>query len=89
MYCRPIYPCTNQCVLQVSSTSFANNITPTYWSASQLLSEHEIRKREQGPEGGREQGYPEMINYDPSSNYGYYPDQYNYSTDPYFEEYSR
>ena len=26
-----------------SSTSFANNITPTYWSASQLLTEHEHR----------------------------------------------
>jgi hypothetical protein len=28
-----------------SSTSFANNITPTYWSASQLLSEHEQRTK--------------------------------------------
>ena len=27
-----------------SSTSFANGITPTYWSASQLLKEHEERK---------------------------------------------
>jgi hypothetical protein len=30
---------------KMSSTSFGNNITPTYWSASQLLSEHEQRKR--------------------------------------------
>ena len=29
-----------------SSTSFANNITPTYWSASQLLADHEYRKRD-------------------------------------------
>ena len=29
-----------------SSTSFANNITPTYWSASQLLADHELRKRD-------------------------------------------
>ena len=29
-----------------SSTSFANNITPTYWSASQLLADHEHRKRD-------------------------------------------
>ena len=31
---------------QPSSTSFANNITPTYWSASQLLADHEHRKRD-------------------------------------------
>ena len=29
---------------RTSSTSFANGITPTYWSASQLLKEHEERK---------------------------------------------
>ena len=29
-----------------SSTSFANNITPTYWSASQLLADHEHKKRD-------------------------------------------
>ena len=32
--------------LPPSSTSFANNITPTYWSASQLLADHEHRKRD-------------------------------------------
>ena len=33
-------------ITQPSSTSFANNITPTYWSASQLLADHEHRKRD-------------------------------------------
>ena len=32
-------------VVPPSSTSFANNITPTYWSASQLLADHETRSR--------------------------------------------
>jgi len=32
---------------KVSNTSFANNLTPTYWSASQLLAEHEIRKHQE------------------------------------------
>ena len=32
---------------QHSATSFGNNLTPTYWSASQLLGEHELRKRDQ------------------------------------------
>ena len=32
--------------LPPSATSFANNITPTYWSASQLLADHEHRKRD-------------------------------------------
>ena len=32
-------------VIPPSSTSFANNITPTYWSASQLLADHETRSR--------------------------------------------
>ena len=51
--------------IQVSSTSFGNNITPTYWSASQLLSEHEIRSRDLAS--------GDVINYDPSSTgqYGY------------------
>ena len=35
---------TNNTVQQPSATSFANNITPTYWSASQLLGDHEHRK---------------------------------------------
>ena len=30
-----------------STTSFANNITPTYWSASQLLADHEHRNKVQ------------------------------------------
>ena len=33
-----------------SSTSFAANITPTYWSASQLLSDHEHRTGASDPE---------------------------------------
>ena len=36
---------TSVVVPQPSSTSFANNITPTYWSASQLLADHETRSR--------------------------------------------
>ena len=45
---------------KMSSTSFGNNITPTYWSASQLLSEHEQRKRNgEDEEGG--QDYRDMM----------------------------
>ena len=39
-------PATTASPLPPSSTSFANNITPTYWSASQLLADHEHRKRD-------------------------------------------
>ena len=66
----------------VSSTSFANNITPTYWSASQLLSEHEQRKLQQNDyrqslhdtmDAIHENNiYPEMARYDPAYNYDYY-----------------
>ena len=39
-----------------SSTSFAANLTPTYWSASQLLGQHEMRQSTD-PSGGHQ---PEM-----------------------------
>jgi len=61
---------------KVSSTSFGNNITPTYWSASQLLSEHEIRSRDlqhdiRSPRDIRSHDLDprDVINYDPSSQY--------------------
>ena len=38
-------PSQGQGVAPPSSTSFANNLTPTYWSASQLLADHETRSR--------------------------------------------
>lgn len=74
----------------MSSTSFGNNLTPTYWSASQLLSEHELRKRDQDEyrqmltntlgaiHEGHPQDYPDIALYDPASNYGYYPEQGDY-----------
>lgn len=49
---------------KMSSTSFGNNLTPTYWSASQLLSQHELRKRDQQDESRNapnltyDQGHP-------------------------------
>jgi hypothetical protein len=59
---------------QHSATSFGNNLTPTYWSASQLLGEHELRKRDQeeyrqmlSSTLGAIHEYPD---YDP--HYGYY-----------------
>ena len=69
-----------------SSTSFANNITPTYWSASQLLAEHEQRVS-----SGQEDPFyyvtsPELDNhlhlsdYDHPQNYFYDP-RNNYSFD--------
>ena len=71
---------------QHSATSFGNNLTPTYWSASQLLGEHELRKRDQeeyrqmlSSTLGAIHEYPD---YDPHYGYyqgepaygGYYPD---------------
>jgi len=79
-----------QVLSPMSSTSFGNNLTPTYWSASQLLSEHELRKRDQEEyrqmlthtlgaiHEGHPQDYPDVTLYDPSSNYGYYPEQGDY-----------
>jgi len=79
-----------QVLSPMSSTSFGNNLTPTYWSASQLLSEHELRKRDQEEyrqmlthtlgaiHEGHPQEYPDVTLYDPSSNYGYYPEQGDY-----------
>jgi hypothetical protein len=47
---------------KMSSTSFGNNITPTYWSASQLLSEHEQRKRNgEEDEGHQQPDYRDLI----------------------------
>jgi len=76
----------------VSSTSFANNITPTYWSASQLLSEHEQRKFQQKEYrqsidealGAIHEGvdYPEVNQYDPAYNYNYYSGQQQYPYSP-------
>ena len=73
---------------QHSATSFGNNLTPTYWSASQLLGEHELRKRDQ-------EEYRQMLsstlgaiheypNYDP--HYGYYQPEPAYGG--YYPEFS-
>ena len=82
---------------QHSATSFGNNLTPTYWSASQLLGEHEVRKRDQeeyrqmlSSTLGAIHEYPD---YDPHYGYyqgepaygGYYPEyeaQYGRQPDP-------
>ena len=61
--------------------------TPSYWSASQLLPEHEMRKHEQEEYrqivthtlGAIHENYPEeypnVTIYDPFSNYGHYLEQ--------------
>ena len=73
---------------QHSSTSFGNNLTPTYWSASQLLGEHELRKRDQeeyrqmlSSTLGAIHEYPD---YDP--HYGYYQPEPAYGG--YYPEFS-
>ena len=74
-----------------SSTSFAANLTPTYWSASQLLGQHEMR-HSADPSGGHAQRealyrasqqdlYAQNLvlppQPDPSAIYtGYYPGEY-------------
>jgi hypothetical protein len=65
-----------------TSTSFGNGLTPTYWSASQLLKEHEERKRRESmardtleePKNGIVPG--ENLGYD--YNAEEYPPQYGY-----------
>ena len=75
-----------------SSTSFAANLTPTYWSASQLLGQHELRhggdpgarqdyRHQAGDLQGYGQGYSQYpavpAHYD-HNNYGYYHDHHDY-----------
>ena len=69
---------------QRSSTSFGSGLTPTYWSASQLLGQHEQRvahhhHQHQHPQQHQEYdpglagglaGYD--VEYAPATNYGYY-----------------
>lgn len=66
-----------------SSTSFANGITPTYWSASQLLKEHEERKLRESKMMGsiaeENQGY----DYNSDLNYAPYYNHQDYVTDHY------
>ena len=71
-----------------SSTSFAANLTPTYWSASQLLGQHEIRSSsDPSPDAGQHEAMyrqnlvlPENIYKHQENIYnvnGYYPDTYD------------
>ena len=80
-----------------SSTSFAANLTPTYWSASQLLGQHELKQGEARQEYrpdyrqnniGYNPGYHAGYNtgysqYDNHNNYGYYHDQQDQYQDYY------
>jgi hypothetical protein len=64
------------------SASFANGITPTYWSASQLLKEHEERKLREtqvkmGPIAEEETNAGYDYSSEPFHQYGYYQNEYH------------
>lgn len=67
-----------------SSTSFANGITPTYWSASQLLKEHEERKMRESAQ--LHNIAEENAGYDYHTDY--YGNYYDYNPADYFNYYN-
>ncbi len=71
-----------------SSSSFANGLTPTYWSASQLLKEHEERKlRESVASTGPAGPASKMGSIaEENAGYDYSSDHMNYNA--YFQDYT-
>ena len=74
-----------------SSTSFAANLTPTYWSASQLLGQHELRHG--GDPAGLHQNYRQTVGdlqgyHQGHQGYSQYPTHYDHNNYGYYHDHT-